>query len=514
MNRTERIFRNVSSNWVGFAINALVTLALTPFVLGKLGIERYGVWILITSFIGYYGMLDLGFRAGVNQLLTRSVAAGNHGRASTVMSTALAGLALLGVIVVVLTVIAAAIVPTLFDLPTAARREATICILLVGSAAAWQIALSPFASVFVAVQRFDISNLIGISMRLLGATGIVLVLQQGFGLIGVAAITASTTVLGYLIRWLVALRLLPGLNVSRQSIDLSELRNIGSFGIWYFLMSVTEYIYLHFLPIVVAANMPVAAVGHYALAAGLWHQINALFTPIGQVLYPAAAELHVKQERDTLGRLYKDGTRLLLLVVLPVTLVASIWADDFYRLWIGDVYLTGETFVSVALLLQVMLVATFIGYFSNIASQILMGAGHIRPLAILKTSGAVFALLLTIIFIRDVGLIVIPLSVVAAVFLVDIIGIPVVLYKTEGLDFREFLRSVWLRMSLIGAGLAILFAGMKVAWLPTSWPALIAQGAAAGACAMLAIWYFGINQQERKQLVVQPLQKIFARRSR
>jgi len=79
--RSSVILRNVASNWVGFALNAAVTLALTPFILRELGTARYGIWILTSSLIGYYGLLDLGFRAGVTQYLTRFMAVGDYVKA-------------------------------------------------------------------------------------------------------------------------------------------------------------------------------------------------------------------------------------------------------------------------------------------------------------------------------------------------------------------------------------------------------------------------------------------------
>ena len=47
-------------------------------MLHALGTARYGIWILTSSIIGYYGLLDLGFRAGVTQYLTRYLAVGDY----------------------------------------------------------------------------------------------------------------------------------------------------------------------------------------------------------------------------------------------------------------------------------------------------------------------------------------------------------------------------------------------------------------------------------------------------
>src|SRR5882672_7664269 len=104
MTRSSTILRNVASNWVGFAVNAAVTLALTPFILRELGPARYGIWILTSSIIGYYGLLDIGFRSGVTQYLTRYLAVGDHERASECLSSAVAVLASLGVVMLGLSV--------------------------------------------------------------------------------------------------------------------------------------------------------------------------------------------------------------------------------------------------------------------------------------------------------------------------------------------------------------------------------------------------------------------------
>ena len=53
------IARNVTANWLGFAVHAAVTFFLTPFVLAELGEVRYGLWCLVIGLTGYYGLFDL-----------------------------------------------------------------------------------------------------------------------------------------------------------------------------------------------------------------------------------------------------------------------------------------------------------------------------------------------------------------------------------------------------------------------------------------------------------------------
>lgn len=501
----------MASNWAGFAVNALVVLGLTPFVLAQLGVERYGVWILINSFIGYYGLLDFGFRAGVNQFLIRSVAAKDFIQANIVFSSALAALVGLGVIIALLTIVGMFFVPDLFDLGDLDRLEAVYSIAIIGFAAAFQVIFSPFAAVFVAQQRFDLLNLIAIAMRLTSAALTVICLYMGFGLPGLAAAAAASTIGGCLLRAIVAGRILPSLLFSRKLVNIEKLRGIGSFGLWNFLIAMTDYVYLSLLPILVAAFMPLTAVGHYALAAGLWHELNRLFSPIGQVMYPVAAEMHVKDEKLGLQRLYVDGTRLLLLVVLPVVAAAAVWADDFYFLWVGGEFLTGDPFVSVGTLFRAMLIATVIGYSANIAGQSLIGAGHVRALASLKFLGALATVAVSIALIGQLGLIAIAFALSVGIFLSDVFGTSIVMKRLLDLRFSQFLRRSLLRLFLTGVALLMFDVMIQNLWEPDTWSKLLAQGGIAGCCSLVIVLLVGMTADERRDLIVKPLSKLRGR---
>lgn len=512
MSRSSVILRNAASNWSGVAVNAIVMFLLTPFILREIGTTRYGIWVLTSSIVGYYGMLDLGFRAGINQYLTRSLAVADYRQASGVLSTAIVALSALGVAMMFLSVGAAVLAPWLLDIPANAQSEAFWCILIVGATAGVQCLLSPFSAIFVALQRFDLSNLIGVGSRLFTALGIVLALKLGYGLTGVAAATGAGTAADYLLRWRVARSLVPEVSVSRNRASMEHMRRVGSFGLWNFLISISSYVYLHMQPLLIAAFLPVTAVAHYALATGIWYQLNGLFTPIGQVLYPAAATLDAEGDRATLRRLFHDGSRLLLLAVIPTVLIAFVWADDFYRLWIGPEYLSGEQYASVALLLKVLLIGTILSYSSNVAGQILMATGHVRQLALVQASGAVLNLTVCLLLIGQFGLLGPTLASVFAIVLVDLIGIPFILFRKVGMHVTEFIMSAGLRLVTIGFLLFVLFEAIRLISHPDGWWLLFINGGIAVFGAFIVITYLGLTRDERRRFIEQPIRHLIRTR--
>ena len=510
MSRASIILRNVASNWVGFAVNAAVTLALTPFVLRYLGPAGYGIWVLSSSVVGYYGLLDLGFRAGVTQYLTRYLATGDHVRASECISTAIAALAGLAVVMVVLSLGAAYLAPQFFDLPPSSEREAFWCIIIVGSASAIQFALSPFSSVFAAMQRYDLANLIGVGTRLLTAGSIVLALKADWGLIGVSGATCVVSLIDYLIRWRVAMRLVPQLEVSTRLTSLARLGEIGSFGAWNFLISVNTYVYQYVPNLLIAALMPIAAVGYYALATGLSRQINAILSPIGQVMYPTAVRLHVQGDRRSLERLYQDGSRLTMLIMTPIVLIAMFWAEDFYRLWIGAKYVDGAPFGSVALVFQILLISTATS-FSNIAGQVLMGAGHVRLVASALMCGSVLALSLSLALVGRYGIAGVAVATVIASVVVDLIAMPLLLQRVLGLKVEEFFRHVYARPLAAAVLQAALIGCIRLMGEAGTWADLVVQGMVAGGGSAIIVMYIGITASERQRFVVEPVRRLWRR---
>ena len=79
-------------------MSALIGFFMMPFLVGHLGEHDYGIWIVATSLVGTYYLLDFGLAASVMRFAAVSVGTGDTAQLSRVVSTALTiyiGLAIL-----------------------------------------------------------------------------------------------------------------------------------------------------------------------------------------------------------------------------------------------------------------------------------------------------------------------------------------------------------------------------------------------------------------------------------
>jgi len=69
--RARRFFVGVLWNWIGVALNVAIGLLLSPYIIRKLGPERYGIWVLVFSLVEYLWFFDLGFNTSVTQFVAK-----------------------------------------------------------------------------------------------------------------------------------------------------------------------------------------------------------------------------------------------------------------------------------------------------------------------------------------------------------------------------------------------------------------------------------------------------------
>src|SRR6266446_7294645 len=99
-----QVVKNVSSSWIALGTNVLVGIFLSPFMLHRLGDAAFGIWVLIFSITGYYGLFDLGIRSSLVRYVSKYTATGDREKLTQFASTALFSYTGIGLLSMALTV--------------------------------------------------------------------------------------------------------------------------------------------------------------------------------------------------------------------------------------------------------------------------------------------------------------------------------------------------------------------------------------------------------------------------
>src|ERR1700736_6680881 len=84
-----QILKNVSSSWFALGVNILMGVFLSPFILHRLGDTAFGIWVLIFSVTGYYGIFDFGIRSSIIRYVSKYTATRDVAEVSRLISTSM-----------------------------------------------------------------------------------------------------------------------------------------------------------------------------------------------------------------------------------------------------------------------------------------------------------------------------------------------------------------------------------------------------------------------------------------
>jgi O-antigen/teichoic acid export membrane protein len=498
------LVRNIASNWVGYGVQTVVAFFLTPFILRSLGETRYGVWVLVMGLTGYYGLLDLGLSAGITQYLTRYRAAQNVEKLNQTASTGFLALTCCGVVVFIGSLAVALNASFLFQISQESATEVALVILITGISVAMQFIFFIYSAVFTAVQRFDLSNAIGIATRLVSAAATVLCLNLGYGLIGLSLVLAGTNLMDYLLRWRVSTRLLPSMKISLKLATPRNLSEVLKFGLWNTAITGSVRLISYTDAIVIAAFMPVSAVAPFAIAANLRSYFEDIFVRAGFVFFPVATELDAKGDQDGLRTLYLVSSKFMLLGSILCGSMGILWARDFFRLWLGAAYAEPVGYPSVASIFYLLILGSMVSVAQRIGYQVLLGTREVGLLAALFAAEGVANLVMSIVLVRSYGLIGIAIGTLVPAVLFEGIVQPYFVCRSLQISLNRYCQEVLLRPAIVLLALAPIYLTSPLWGHPGEWAAFFLGASASFAVAAPIVLLIGLRKSERDTLVVRP----------
>jgi O-antigen/teichoic acid export membrane protein len=482
----------------------VVAFFLTPFVLHSLGEVRYGVWTLAIGFTGYYGLLDLGFSAGLTQYLTRYLATKDFDRLNRTASSGMVALTCCGAVVLIGSLAIAFNAAAFFQIPEAATMELALVISIMGASVAIQFGFFVYSAVFTAVQRFDLSNGIGIATRILSAGGTVICLKAGYGLIGLSMVLAGTNLIDYLLRWHIAKRLIPNMKISLSLVSRESLAEVMKFGIWNFVTAGSARLISYTDSLVIAAFMPVAAVAPFAIAANLRSYFEEIFVRAGFVFFPAVTELDAQGNREGLANLYLVSSKFMFLGSILCGSMAILWAGDFFRLWLGPAYAKPADYPSVASIFYLLILGSMVSVAQRIGYQVLLGIREVALLAVLFAAEGIVNLVMSIFLVRSYGLIGVAVGTLVPAVIFQGVLQPYFVCRSLGITLNTYCREVLLRPTLVLLPvLSVLFAFLSLQ-SPHDWMTLVLLSSITFAVVILFVLFIGLKKSERAALIVRP----------
>ena len=485
------IARNVIWNWAGVVTSMAAGFVVAPFLVRHLGNTTYGLWILIGSLTGYFGLLDLGVRGSVGRYIAFHRAKHDQAGVNSILSTGLGILTAVGLLGLLLTGGIVLVFFHLFEVPPDQAAGTRLALLIVGLNLAAMLPLNVFDATLWAFQRFDALNVVDIVMVAMRTTLTFWMIGQGNGLVALALITLGCTLGGALAKATISFRLNPELRLGPSHIKRWAAGSLYGYGIWHVLLSLARMALPKLNPVIVGSRLGVAMVTPFAIATRLMEYATSILISSTGVLTPVATTLHAEESRDQQRKLFLLGGKYCLTLALFFCLLFLCLGRPFLIL------LMGPAFGSSSTLLTILAVGEILPLSQWATTSMILGMGRHRVLALMSLIEAMVGVGLAFMLLGPFGLAGVCVGMVLPGFIFRGTGPLIFGCRLAGVSPWDYVKR-----ALLPPFAAAIVPGMGLALLahwkpPSSWPELVLETAIFGACyavgALLIL--FGRGQQ-------------------
>ncbi len=482
---------NIASNYLRVIVGIVVMFFLIPFTVAHLGADMFGLWSLIFAVVGLFGLLDLGFATAAMKYVAELTASGDHAGRNQVLSTLLVVYSALGLLCLLLVAILAGPASGWFDLLPQQAAPFTLALWLLGSVVAINFPASLIKAILIGSGRMHLVNAIELVTTLLNAALIVVLLESGLGLIGMAIATATTMLLGPLVMLPLAIRLTPGLSVSPRHFSRDRVRELLGFSVYFFIANIAVLVILRMDPVVIKTWLPLTAVAVYAVGAKIAEYTYLLNKQFSNALMPLVSQSKGAGDLDMVRRVLMDGTRFLLAIAVPFISLLWFYAEPLVLLWMG------EDFSAAIPILRILLIAMLFASIQLNAANVLGMTGKHRFVAFAMGGSALLNLALSLLLIRYLGLIGVALGTLIATFLMELWLVVPRACRDQGLPLSRFLRqALWPSLPALPPTLGT--AWLLAHWQPiTGFGWLFAQGIISALVYFVLFYWSGLRAAER-----------------
>ncbi|MGC2195349.1 MAG: oligosaccharide flippase family protein [Terriglobales bacterium] len=447
--RKHEIFKNVGSSWFSLGVSILVGVFLSPFILHRLGDTAFGIWVLIFSVTGYYGLFDLGIRSSVIRYVSTYTATGDQDGLTKLINTSLASYTGIGTVAMTVTLVGSLFVDRLFRIPPEFLTTAHWLFLMVGTAVALGFPTGVFGGILEGMQRFYLVNFTNLVATLVRAVLIVLALTHGYGLLTIAFITVALPIVGSLVRAGFVLRILP-IRFGWRYVDRKALREIANYSAVSFILMIAYKLRFKTDEIVIGSFLSVTAITYFSIGDRLLDYASEVVSSLAQIFVPMSGQSHAKGDMARLRTILVAGNRACALIIFPIAAILIILGKSVITAWVGAKYVPE----SYPVLLVLVIPMTF-ALAQGASGRILYGMAKHKSLAWVTLMESVANLILSIVLIRPFGIVGDAAGTAIPLMCTSLFFMPRHLCRLLGVRIGTFLREAYTLPLLLSAPLVV-----------------------------------------------------------
>lgn len=373
--RDSRLVISVLTSVFAKVISIGATLVTFPLTLEYLGAEEFGVWLVISSVVGFIVFSDLGVGMGLQNALSKSYGKNDKNMPKHHIANAYISVSAISLTLIFLTVF------TFHHLPTEKIFKSTDSKLLESATVSLKFALILFfigmpislvQRVLNGIQKTYLANFVLLLGSIASLISILISVYFELGLPLLVSLFIASPIFAQLMYSIFFFYCRPNLRPSIKNCAKEYFRDIVSAGLWTVFAQLVYAAKTNAPIVIISATLGLVSVAEFSVVQKLIALVSTMIGMALQPLWVVYGEAYFSNDKAWI----KKSLKRSIIAVLGLTILAAMFFQLFgqllIELWIGNEILPSRPLIGLFSLW--MIVST-----TNIAFTMLMnGTGHFK----------------------------------------------------------------------------------------------------------------------------------------
>lgn len=483
-------------NYVIIALNSLVGIVYTPFMLRMLGQSEYGLYSLAASVIAYLSILDFGFGNAVVRYTAKYRAEGRASNQYSLFGMFTVIYSVLGLLVFIGGIILTTQIDTMFAATmtsTELSRMKPIMMLMTFNLAV-TFPLSIYGAIITAYERFIFLRVVQIVRIILNMCVMICLLTMGYKALALVVVQTIFNVTSLLINYFYARKKIC-IRLDFSRFDRPLFKEIVVYSFWIFLNLIMDRVYWSTGQFVLGITYGTVAVAVFAVAIQLENIYMTFSTAISGVFLPKiTAMVSTGKSNQELSNLFISTGRIQYLILSFILTGFIVFGQAFINLWAGDGY---EDAYIITLLFMVALIVPLI---QNIGISILQARNQMKFRSLLYVAIAILCLIVQFPMAKQYAGIGCAITIACSLILGHGLIMNIYYYRVQKIDILRFWKEI-IRMSVVPILMTTLFYYVTSRYVIYTIRELILFIIAYSLLYMPLLYKFSMNNNEKDMLI-------------
>ena len=366
--RTVKAKKNISISIGLRGVSIVISLIMIPLTIHYISPTKYGIWITLSSIVGWFGFFDIGLGHGLRNRFAEALAVKNHALAQTYVSTTYAILSIFSLCLILLFLV---INPFLnwrsilnAGTETGISQELSYLALIIFSTFCFTFVLRLITIILTADQEPAKASIFDFVGNILNVIVIFILIKTTKGSLLYLGLTISLTQIIVLLSssiWFFS-RKYKLYKPSFKCIDFSIAHDLFGLGVKFFLLQIAVVLLYQTNNIIIAQLYGPKEVTPYSIAYRYFNILMMTFSIVLSPLWSAFTDAWAKKELEWINNALKKLIKSwIIFAIVGVTMLAI--SGPFYKIWLGKTVTI--PFMMSALVLIYVLINAWNGIFSS-----------------------------------------------------------------------------------------------------------------------------------------------------